>query len=188
MLELRIQGRGGQGSVTAANILAQAAYYSNLSARSFPMYGAERRGAPVVAFLRVDQKPILSRSMIDNPDCVMVIDPKLMKTVPILNGLKQNGMLILNTSKSIEEIQTELKGNYSKIAVLDATRLAQEVLGRPITNTVMLGAFSRAYPEISLENLSKAIRDMFGPKGSELNIRAAELAYEQTVVREVSAS
>jgi len=113
----------------------------------------------------------------------MVIDPKLMETVPILDGLKKNGVVILNTRKRFGEIQ--LKGDYRKIAILDATRLAQEILGRPITNTVMLGAFCRTYPDISIQAVTRAIQETFGSNGSVLNVRAAESGYEQTVVEEI---
>ncbi len=184
MYEVRIHGRGGQGAVTAANILARAASCSNLSARAFPAYGPERRGAPVAAFLRLDHKHIYLNNLITSPDCVMVIDPKLMETVPILDGLKKNGVVILNTRKIFGEIQ--LKGDYHKIAILDATRLAQEILGRPVTNTVMLGAFCRIYPDISIQAVTRAIQEMFGSPGSDLNVRAAESGYEQTVVEEIS--
>ena len=119
-------------------------------------------------------------------DIMGLIDPKLMETVPILDGLKNNGVVILNTRKKFGEIRlTGNSGNYGKIAILDATRLAQEILGRPITNTVMLGAFCRVYPEISLQAVTRSIQETFGSAGSDLNVRAVESGYEQTAVEEI---
>ncbi len=175
MIEVRFHGRGGQGAVTSAELVALAAIEEGKYAQAFPSFGPERRGAPVMAFLRVDDRYIRVRDEIRKPDVVVVIDPKLFYLVDVTAGLKEGGWLVLNTKKSPEEIAREIKGNW-KILTVDATDIALQCLGVPITNTTMIGALVRATEIVRLESVYKQIEHRFGPL-AERNIRACERAY-----------
>ncbi|MEM3672639.1 MAG: pyruvate ferredoxin oxidoreductase subunit gamma [Candidatus Bathyarchaeia archaeon] len=179
--EIRIHGRGGQGSVTAAQILAHAAFLEGKWVQAFPYFGAERRGAPVKAFARIDDKPIVLHSQIYHPDYVIVLDPVIYEVVDVTEGLKEDGMVLINTAKRPSEIG--IKGY--KVATVDATGIALElnlvVAGIPIVNTSILGAFAKATGEIKLESILKAIKETFLGSAGEKNARAAELAYERMV-------
>jgi len=179
MIEIRLHGRGGQGAVTASRLLATAAFLEDKHSQSIPMYGTERRGAPVTAFVRIGEKDKMVRSLIHEPDYVVVLDSLLRKTVNITEGLKDDGMLILNSSVPPEEI--ELLKPY-KVATVDATGIALETLGRPITNTAILGAFVKATGEIRLESIIDAVKQQWKGSLGELNVKAVEAAYEATEV------
>jgi len=179
MIEIRLHGRGGQGAVTASRLLATAAFLENKHSQSIPMYGTERRGAPVTAFVRIGEKNKMVRSLIHEPDYVVVLDSLLRKTVNITEGLKDDGMLILNSSAAPDEI--ELLKPY-KVATVDATGIALETLGRPITNTAILGAFVKATGEIRLESIIEAVKQQWKGTLGEINVKAVEAAYEATAV------
>ncbi|MBL7167185.1 pyruvate ferredoxin oxidoreductase subunit gamma [Candidatus Bathyarchaeota archaeon] len=179
MIEIRLHGRGGQGAVTASRLLATAAFLEDKHSQSIPMYGTERRGAPVTAFVRIGEKDKMVRSLIHEPDYVVVLDSLLRKTVNITEGLKDDGMLILNSSVPPEEI--ELLKPY-KVATVDATGIALETLGRPITNTAILGAFVKATGEIGLESVIEAVKQQWKGTLGEINVKAVEAAYEATEV------
>lgn len=174
-IEIRFHGRGGQGAVTAARLLAEAAFLEGSYSQAFPFFGAERRGAPVVAFARMDEKPIRTHTQIYEPDHVVVLDPTLTETVNVATGLRRGGMIVLNAKRSPEN----LKGH--KVAIVDATAIAIKSLGVPITNTTMLGALAKATGVVSIDSVKRAIEGRFG-KLAEKNINATTLAYEQTVV------
>ena len=180
--EIRIHGRGGQGSVTAAELLAHAAFVEGKWVQAFPYFGAERRGAPVKAFARLSDEPILVHSQVYNPDYEIVLDPIIHRVVDVTEGLKTNGIIIMNTPKKPEEIM--LKGQ--RIAVVDATEIALElnllVAGQPIVNTSIVGAFAKATGEIKLESVTKVIKETWEGSAGEKNARAAELAYERLVI------
>jgi 2-oxoacid:acceptor oxidoreductase gamma subunit (pyruvate/2-ketoisovalerate family) len=180
--EIRIHGRGGQGSVTAAELLAHAAFLEGRWVQAFPYFGAERRGAPVKAFARISDKPLLIHSQVYNPDYIIVLDPVIYKMVDITEGLKKDGMIIVNTTKKPEEV--EVKG--WPIATVDATGIALElnllVAGLPVVNTAILGAFAKATNEVRLESVLKVIKDAWAGGAGEKNARAAELAYERLVI------
>jgi len=142
MKEVRFHGRGGQGAVTSAELVAQAAIKSNMYAQAFPSFGPERRGAPVQAFLRVSDKPIKLRAKIYKPDYVVILDLTLIGVVNPAEGLKPEGIVIINSNKSPEELKTLFPGH--NIACVDATKIAKEEMGVPITNTTMLGALVKA--------------------------------------------
>ncbi|MBX5327985.1 MAG: pyruvate ferredoxin oxidoreductase subunit gamma [Candidatus Bathyarchaeota archaeon] len=179
--EIRIHGRGGQGSVTAAELLAHAAFIEGKWVQAFPYFGAERRGAPVKAFTRISDESILVHSQVYNPDYVIVLDPAIYKTVDVTEGLKKDGIIILNTTKNPAE--TGIK-NY-KVATVDATGIALElnllVAGSPVVNTSIIGAFAKATEEIKLENVVKAIKETWSGAAGEKNARAAELAYDRLI-------
>jgi len=179
--EIRIHGRGGQGAVTAAQLLAHAALMEGKWVQAFPLFGAERRGAPVKAFARISDEPIRVHSQIYNPDYVIVLAPKLREIVDVTSGLKKDGTIIINTRKKPEEI--ELKG--WKVATVDATGVALElglrVAGLPVVNTSILGAFAKATSEVTLENILKAVKKTWSGSIGEKNAKAAELAYERLI-------
>ncbi|RLF48961.1 MAG: hypothetical protein DRN20_03370 [Thermoplasmata archaeon] len=181
MYEVRFHGRGGQGAVLAAQALASAAFHDGYYGVAFPFFGAERRGAPVLAFARIDREKIYQKTQIYEPDCVVVLDDKLVDLVNVAEGLKQDGIAIINSSKKPDEIELERE---AKVAVVDATTIALEVLGTPITNSAMLGAFAKATGIISMDALEKGIMDIFGPRigveRAKRNIEAAKKAYEST--------
>jgi len=176
IIEVRFHGRGGQGVVTAADILAMAAFFDGKECQSFPYFGVERRGAPVTAFVRIDSKPVRTRSQIYTPDYVVVQDPTLLEVTNVVEGLKEGGKVILNTEKSPGDIRLDTK---AEVCTLDATRLALDILGAPIVNTTMLGIFAAATGEITLDGLKKAIEARFPEKLAVKNVKAVEEAYSK---------
>ena len=183
MIEIRWHGRGGQGAVTSAEMLAQAAISEGNYAQAFPSFGPERRGAPVQAFVRVGSKPIRVRSSITEPDVVVVLDPGLLKIVDVTSGLKPDGIVIINTVKTSQQIRDEFKIK-GRIATVGATKIAQEVLGVPITNTTMIGAVIRATGVVKVESVFEPLRQRFGRLGDR-NIEAMKRAFAETVIEEL---
>ncbi|MCS7124195.1 MAG: pyruvate ferredoxin oxidoreductase subunit gamma [Candidatus Bathyarchaeota archaeon] len=179
--EIRIHGRGGQGAVTAAQLLAHAAHIEGKHVQAFPYFGAERRGAPVKAFARISENPILLHSQVYNPDYVVVLDPQLYKIIDVTEGLKSNGVIVLNAAKPPDELKL---GGW-RVATVDATEIALElglrIAGQPVVNTSMVGAFAGATDEVSLESVLKAIKLNWRGSAGEKNARAAELAYERLI-------
>lgn len=175
MKEIRIHGRGGQGSVTAAELIAVAAFEDGKWSQAFPYFGTERRGAPVTAFARIADRQIRVRSQIYEPDYVIVQDPSLIHAVDVAGGMRENGLLLINSEKKPSELKINTK---ARVKTFDATRLALEVIGLPIVNTALLGAFAGATGEIRLESVNKAIRGRFPGKVGEKNIAAVKRAYE----------
>lgn len=181
MIEIRWHGRGGQGAVTSAEIVALAAINEERYAMAFPSFGPERRGAPVLAFLRInDDEPVKIRAEITEPDVVVVLDPGLLNIVDVTSGLKNGGILIINSSKNIADMRQRFKGNY-RLAIVDATKIARELLGVPITNTTMIGALIKTTGAVKLESIDEPIQHRFG-RIADRNISACRTAYEQTVV------
>ena len=180
MIEIRFHGRGGQGAVTSAEMLALAAIGEGKYAQAFPSFGPERRGAPVVAFCRIDDKPIKIRANIYEPDLVVVLDASLLKIVNVAAGLKPNGILITNTKEAPEKVKEGLKIN-NKLAAVDATKIAMEVLGLPITNTTMLGSLIKAWEIVKKESFLHPFQERFGRIAAK-NISAFERAYQDTVL------
>jgi len=185
VIEIRFHGRGGQGAVVASELLAQAAFLDGKSPQSFPFFGVERRGAPVTAFTRIDDHPIGVRTSITAPDVVVVLDPGLLSTTPVADGLKAGGLLLVNTTAPVEKLVT-MSGVHR--ATVDATRIAlAHGLGTsmmPIVNTAVLGALARATGVVSLEALTRAI-GQFVPARPQENSLAARDGY--TNVRMVEA-
>jgi pyruvate ferredoxin oxidoreductase gamma subunit len=180
MIEIRFHGRGGQGSVTSAELLALAAIGEEKYAQAFPSFGPERRGAPVVAFCRISDQPIRIRANIYEPDIVVVLDPTLLKIVNVAAGLKPSG-IVVTTSKDSPEMVREILGIKNRIAVVDAIKIAMEVLGVPITNTAMLGSLIRAADLVKRESFIPPLKERFG-RIAERNIAAFERAYQDTVL------
>ena len=183
LVEIRWHGRGGQGAVTSAELLAQAAISESKYAHAFPSFGPERRGAPVLAFVRISRnQPIRIRAEITQPDVVVVLDPRLLGIVNVTSGLKVNGMVVINTTKQAEQIRQEF-GICWSLATVDATKIARELLGVPITNTTMIGAVIRATEVVKLESLVEPLGHRFG-RLAERNANAMKRAYEETVIKE----
>ena len=182
LIEIRWHGRGGQGAVTSAELLAQAAINEGKYAQAFPSFGPERRGAPVLAFVRISNEPIRIRAEITEPDVVVVLDPSLLRMINVASGLKNEGTLIVNTRKSAEEIRAEF-GIKWRLATIDATKIAQELLGVPITNTTMIGALIKATDVVDLESLVAPVNKRFR-RLADRNINAMKRAYEETEVKE----
>lgn len=181
LIGIRLHGRGGQGAVTAATILARAALSEGQWSQVIPGYGVERRGAPVKAFVRIDDKPIRLTSELMKPDCIVVLDQRLPRVIDVEEGLKKGGIMLLNDKRSPEEIRTRVK--LSKVATVDATGVAVEIFGRtaiPITNTAMLGAFSAATHWVKLDSLLAFINERFSGGICEKNIKAAKTGYKRT--------
>ena len=183
LIEIRWHGRGGQGAVTSAELLAKAAIDEGKYAQAFPAFGPERRGAPVVAFDRIDsQSPIRVRAEIREPDVVIVLDPTLLSVVKVTAGLKNNGVLLINTSKDFAAIEKDFGSNW-KLALVDASRIAREVLGVPIVNTTMLGALLKAVEVVKMDSLTEPIKERFG-RLAERNLNTMKKAFEETMVKE----
>lgn len=174
MLEIRIHGRGGQGSVTAAEILAIGAFKDGKYSQAFPNFGVERRGAPIQAFCRIDEKPIRLRCQIYEPDLVVVQDATLISDVDVTAGLKEKGIVLINSARAPEKFK--LGGVIVK--TVDATRLALETLGRPIVNTVMLGALAKL-GIVSLDSIVEVIGMRFKGELGEKNVTAVKRAFEE---------
>jgi pyruvate ferredoxin oxidoreductase gamma subunit len=180
MIEIRWHGRGGQGAVTSVELLAVAAIDEGKHAQAFPSFGPERRGAPVEAFNRVDQKQIKVRSRIYNPDVAVVLDEGLVGLVNVAAGLKPDGVLIVNTAKSAEEVKKAL--NYKgKIATVDATGIAWKELGVPITNTTMLGALIKVLQKVKLDSAKGPVEHRFGRIANK-NLAAMKRAYDEVKI------
>jgi pyruvate ferredoxin oxidoreductase gamma subunit len=180
MIEIRFHGRGGQGAVTSAELTALAAIEEGMYAQAFPSFGPERRGAPVMAFVRVSNEPIRTREKIYEPDIVVVLDPTLLEIVDVAAGLKENGIVVLNTTKSAKEIR-KISGIKSTLALVDASRIAMETMGIPITNTTLLGAMLKATDLLPISAMEGPLQERFGRIAGK-NIQALQRAYKETVM------
>lgn len=169
--------------MTSAELTALAAIEEGKYAQAFPSFGPERRGAPVMAFVRVSEDPIVTREKVYEPDIVIVLDPTLLKIVNVEAGLKQGGIVILNTPKSVEQIR-EQTGIKARLATVDASKIAMETMRVPITNTTMIGALIKASGIIQMSGLQKPMKHRFGPI-AEKNMNSCARAYEETKVAEV---
>lgn len=181
MIEVCIYGRGGQGGVTLAEMVAHAAIREGKYAQSMPSFGPERRGAPVLAFLRVNEtERIKIRTEIAEPDVLVVLDPGLLHVGDIVSRLKKEGTAVVNAKKTPEAVRTDFKGVH-KVAVVDALAIAKEILGLPIVNTTMIGALIKATGLVKLDSVEEPMRERFG-KVAAKNIDAMRRAYAETVV------
>jgi phenylglyoxylate dehydrogenase gamma subunit len=184
MYEIRLHGRGGQGTVLAATILATALVEEGKHVVAVPSFGFERRGAPVAAFVRVDSREIRRMTNIYNPDCIICIDPTVSRTVNIFEGMRDNGTLVQATHLPLGELQ--LPPAVATVGLCDAVAIALEIFKRAITNTIMLGAFARTTARVSLEALERALHaSEFRDAGLEQNLRALRRGYEETVVHQL---
>ena len=180
MFQVRIHGRGGQGVVTAAEMLSVAAFREGRHAQAFPSFGSERTGAPVVAYCRIDDKEIRVREPIMQPDALIIQDPTLLHQVDVFGGLKRDGYILINTTRSLRELGLDefvQKFQSERIAAVPATELAMEHFGRPVPNAALLGGFAALSRQISLAAVVVAIGEKFSGKLAEGNILAATAAF-----------
>ncbi len=180
VFQVRIHGRGGQGVVTAAELLSVAAFDEGRHAQAFPTFGSERTGAPVVSFCRIDDRPIRSREPVAEPDAVIVQDPTLLHQVDLLSGLGPDAYLLVNTSRTFDELGLDGLGRRlrrERLLAVPATEIALEHLGRPLPNAALLGAFAAQTGIVSLASLLAAIRDRFPGTTGDRNAAAAASAF-----------
>ena len=179
ILEVRWHGRGGQGAWTASELLARAAIYEGKYIQSFPEFGPERMGAPVAAFTRISTEPIQIHCAVYNPDVVAVLDPTLLKTVPVTKGLNEEGTIIINSKENPADTRKMLNTDKGKIWTVPATEIAMRILGRPITNTAMLGAVARITEAVKLESIEKVVEERFRRDIAEKNVAVVKEAYKE---------
>ncbi|MEA3459890.1 MAG: pyruvate ferredoxin oxidoreductase subunit gamma [Chloroflexota bacterium] len=179
MIEIRFHGRGGQGAVVASEVLAAAFFREGRYVQAFPTFGVERRGAPVMAFTRVDDKHIRIRCQIYEPDHIVILDPTLLKAVDVTAGLKEGGWIVINSDRNPSAFDLPKK---FKVATVDANPIAIKYhLGpksAPIVNTAILGAFAKAAGVVSLDALTEAVREL-APRNPEGNVAATKEAYSK---------
>ncbi|MBT3789064.1 MAG: 2-oxoacid:acceptor oxidoreductase [Alphaproteobacteria bacterium] len=181
MFQIRIHGRGGQGVVSAAEMLSVAAFEEGKHSQAVPSFGSERMGAPVVAYVRIDDKEIELREPVLEPDLLIVQDPTLFSAIDVFAGLRKDGYLLVNTAKSMDELGISEAAEQlpnDNIAAVPATELAMHHLKRPTPNTVLLGAFTAMSDVVKIDSVFKAIARKFPGKVGEMNIAAAQAAYD----------
>jgi pyruvate ferredoxin oxidoreductase gamma subunit len=181
MFQVRIHGRGGQGVVTAAEMLSVAAFLEGKHAQAFPSFGSERMGAPVISFCRIDDKEIRLREPILEPDALIIQDPTLFKGVDVFQGLAENGYLLVNSNKSLAElgltgVAARLPAGH--VRIVPASELALKHVGRPLPNAALLGAFAALTGIVHLDSVAAAIRQAFPGKIGDANAAAATAACE----------
>ncbi len=191
MFQVRIHGRGGQGIVTAAEMLSLAAFDEGRYAQAFPSFGSERTGAPVVSFCRIDDHPIRLREPVAEPDALLIQDPTLLHQVDVFSGLKPDGYMLINTAKSFDELGlAEFVAGFrrERLLTVPASDLAREHTGRPVANAALLGGFAALSGLLSLESVALAIREKLPARIADGNVTAAERAFEwvQDEVRELA--
>jgi 2-oxoacid:acceptor oxidoreductase gamma subunit (pyruvate/2-ketoisovalerate family) len=179
ILEVRWHGRGGQGAWTASELLARAAISEGKFIQSFPEFGPERMGAPVTAFTRISSEPIRLHCAVYNPDVVAVLDPTLLKSVKVADGLsEEGGSVVVNTKDDPAEIRKLLNSDKGKLWTVPATEISIKILGMPITNTAMLGAVARVTGIVGLKTIETMIKRRFRPDVAEKNFAVVKEAYE----------
>ncbi|WP_050049296.1 pyruvate ferredoxin oxidoreductase subunit gamma [Halanaeroarchaeum sulfurireducens] len=176
MKQIRIHGRGGQGSVTLAHLIAEAAYEEGKWAQAFPSFGVERRGAPVEAFARIDEEKITNRSQVDEPDYVVVQDPSLIEFVDVTRGVDEDGAIVVNSSADPADLDIE---TATQVVTVDATDIALEHLGKPIMNTALMGAFASVTGVLQQESLESVIMSEFPGEIGEQNVAATADAFAE---------
>jgi pyruvate ferredoxin oxidoreductase gamma subunit len=179
MYQIRIHGRGGQGVVTAAELIAISAFNDDWQAQAFPHFGVERTGAPIEAFARISKQPIRTREHVQKPDFLIIQDASLLSVVDVTKGAHEKTKAIVNTSLDKADLDLDLP--KENIFTIDATKIALEILGKNIVNTVIIGAFAGATELFTINSIKKAIKQKFEHKGKSLiekNIKAVEVAYD----------
>ncbi|MEO3859612.1 2-oxoacid:acceptor oxidoreductase family protein [Acrocarpospora sp. B8E8] len=180
MFQVRIHGRGGQGVVTAAELLSIAAFLEGRQAQAFPTFGSERTGAPVVAFCRIDDQPIRVREPITRPEALIIQDATLLHQADVFNGLAADGYMLINSTRGFTELglrEFVTRFRPERLVTVPATELALKHVGRPVPNMVLLGGFSAISGLVSLESVCKAIGEKFSGRLAEANTAAAEEAF-----------
>lgn len=178
MFQIRIHGRGGQGVVTAAEMLSMAAFREGRHAQAFPSFGSERTGAPVVAFCRIDDAEIRLREPVLAPDALIIQDPTLLHQVDVFGGLARDGCILINTTRTLDALGLKELIHKFRFYAVPATDLALKHVGRPLPNAALLGGFAAVSGRISLESVAAAIREKFAGKVAEGNVAAATEAHD----------
>jgi len=179
MKQIRIHGRGGQGVVTAAELIAIAAFYEGKESQAFPSFGVERTGAPIESFVRIDKHPIRTREQVQNPDLLIIQDATLLGTTDVTKGCDKNTVAIINTAKNKSELNIDLPDE--NVFVINATKIALDVIGKNIVNTVILGSIAKDTDLFSLASAKRAIKQKFAEKDKSLvekNNKAVEKAFK----------
>lgn len=182
MFEIRIHGRGGQGVVTAAEMFSVAAFEEGKHSQAIPSFGSERMGAPVVAYVRIDDAPIELSEPVMSPDLLIIQDPTLFHAVDVFSGLAADGFVLINTSRAVEDLHIDEAVRHlpeHHVATVAATELAMRHLGRPTPNTVLLGALTALTDVIHFSSVVKAINDKFSGEVAERNVAAAQAAHDE---------
>ena len=182
-IEIRWHGRGGQGAVTASELLAETALEEDKHFQAFPEYGPERMGAPVRAYTRISTGPIRQHCPITDPDVVVVLDPTLIGVVDVTDGLKEHGILVVNTHLSPADMRERLHMDGRRVFTVDASRIARDTIGRNTPNTAILGALLKATEVVNRDDVITGIRNRLGPrvgaKTAEANVDALNQAYQE---------
>jgi pyruvate ferredoxin oxidoreductase gamma subunit len=184
MFQVRIHGRGGQGVVSAAEMLAVAAFDEGRYAQAFPSFGSERMGAPVMAFCRIDDKEIRLREPVLNPDALIIQDPTLLHQVDLFSGVSGGGYILINSTRSFDElgIGEWVRGfDHHHLCTVPATELALKHVGRPLPNAALLGGFAAISGRLRFDSVAKAIREKFPGRVGAANVAAAQAAYDFTM-------
>jgi pyruvate ferredoxin oxidoreductase gamma subunit len=186
LFEVRWHGRGGQGAKTAAQFLAEAALDAGKHIQAFPEYGPERAGAPMRAYTRISDSQITVHSSVTNPDVVVVIDPTLLDTIDVTEGLIDEGVLLVNTPEAPEKIRAKANLKKGKVATCDATKISLEILGVPMPNTAMIGALLKTVSVVPIELIEEQVRHKFlkkiGPEQTEANVKAIRRAFDEVKI------
>lgn len=175
MKEIRIHARAGQGAITTASLLGYTYFLKGMYPNAFPNFGAARMGAPMNAFVRVDSKPVRLRSQIYEPDFIIIVDATLTRGFNCFSGLKEKGIAIINENEGVDIPKLNAR---QKVFVIPANDIAMKTIGRPLGNTALIGAFSAATGELSLDAVLEAIKKRFSGKTQETNIEAAKQGFE----------
>ncbi|MEQ1517939.1 MAG: 2-oxoacid:acceptor oxidoreductase family protein [Usitatibacteraceae bacterium] len=185
MFQVRIHGRGGQGVVSAAEMLSVAAFDEGRFAQAFPSFGSERMGAPVMAFCRIDDREIRLREPVMKPDALIIQDPTLLHPVELCSGLSETGYILINSTRSFDELGiAEFVSQFpaDHLCTVPASELAMKHVGRPLPNAALLGGFAAISGQISFDAVAKAILEKFPGKVGEANVTAAREAYDSVLV------
>ena len=181
MFQVRIHGRGGQGVVTAAELLSIAAFLEGKHAQAFPSFGSERMGAPVVSFCRLDEKEIRLREPVTAPNAVIIQDPTLLQSVDVFQGLNCDGFILINSTRTFDELGiADFVAGFPAHHVCDvgASELAMKYVGRPVPNAALLAGFAAISGQLHMESVENAIRQKFPGAVGDANVAAAREAYE----------
>lgn len=184
MFQARIHGRGGQGVVTAAEMLSLAAFEEGRFAQAFPSFGSERMGAPVMAFCRIDSREIRLREPVMKPDALIIQDATLLHQVDLFSGLSPEGFILINSTRSVDELGiAEFVCDFpaDHVRIVPATQLALELMGRPLPNAALLGGFAAITGQLKLESVANAIRSKFSGKVAEGNVAAARAVFDNVL-------
>ncbi len=184
IIDIRFHGRGGQGVVTASRITAEAAILERKYTHAFPSFGPERSGAPIAAFTRISEQRIVVKTQVYEPDIIVIVDPTLLGTVDVFQGLKPKGQVIVNFQGTWEELRSLLPRNDCVVSFLDGTAIAKKYIDRPIANTVVLGALAKMTDVVKLESIIQATKKIFAkdPDIAEKNVAAIKKAAEEVII------